>query len=129
MARFDKYDPLGGGFRARLAAGWAVADGTSVGVGLDISGHVVAGAGNSCIVGAVALVGGTPGKAVDVMTAGEIVDVNDTGFSGRAAGIPVYAVPATGAMTATALNNIKIGHMVEADRLVVRKGASAGTGA
>lgn len=129
MARFDKYDPIGGGFRARLLAGWAVADETPVGVGLNISGHVVAGAGNSGIVGVVALVGRAPGDTVDVMTAGEIVDVDDTGFSGRAPGIPIYAVPGTGALTATALNNVKIGHMVEADRLVVRKGAAAGTGA
>jgi hypothetical protein len=129
MARFDKYDPIGGGFRARLAAGWAVADETPVAVGLDISGHVVAGAGNSGIVGVVALVGGAPGKTIDVMTAGEIVEVDDTGFTGRAAGVAVYAVPASGALTATALNNVKVGFMVEDDRLIVRKGAAAGTGA
>ncbi len=129
MARFDKYDPIGGGFRARLAAGWTVADGTPVGVGLNISGQVVAGAGTTGIVGVVALVGEAAGDTVDVMTHGEIVEVDDTGFTGRAAGIPVYVVPGTGALTNVATANIKIGHMVEADRLVVRRSAGSGTGA
>lgn len=47
MARYDKYDPLSGGFRALLAPGWAVADETPVGVGLDTSGRVVAGEGTA----------------------------------------------------------------------------------
>lgn len=131
MARFDKYEPYAGGFRAVLAANWAAADGTPVAVGLDSTGKVVPGAGNTGIVGVVVLVKNhkNAGDVVDVMTHGEIVEVGDTGFTGRAAGIPVYAVPGSGALTNVATSNIKIGHMVEADRLVVRKGAAAGTGA
>jgi hypothetical protein len=63
------------------------------------------------------------------MTHGEILEVDDTGFTGRAAGIAVYAVPGTGALTNVATANIKMGYMVESDRLVVRKGAGSGTGA
>jgi hypothetical protein len=131
MARVDKYEPYSGGFRARLAAAWAAADGTPVAVGLDATGKVVPGGGVSGIVGVVVLVKEfkNAGDTVDVMTSGELVDVGDTGFTGRAAGIPVYAVIASGALTNVATANIKIGHMVEADRLVVRKGAAAGTGA
>lgn len=131
MARFDKYEPYAGGFRAVLAANWAAADGTPVAVGLDATGKVVPGAGNTGILGVVVLVKNhkNAGDVVDVMTSGELVEVGDTGFTGRAAGIPVYGVPGTGALTNVATANIKIGHMVEADRLVVRKGAAAGTGA
>jgi len=137
MARYDKYQPLVGGFRAKLAADWAAADGTPVAVGLDNTGKVVPGAGNTGVVGVVVIVKGglglvrnnKAGDVVDVMTHGEIVEVGDTGFTGRAAGIPVYAVPGTGALTNVATSNIKIGFMAENDRLIVRKGAFAGTGA
>jgi hypothetical protein len=131
MARFDKYEPISGGFRAKLLADWAAADGTPVAVGLDTAGRVVPGASNTGIVGVVVLVkhNKKAGDVVDVMTHGEIVDVDDAGFTGRAAGIAVYAVPASGALTNVATANVKIGHMVEADRLVVRKGAGSGTGA
>lgn len=131
MARFDKYEPYAGGFRAKLAANWAAADGTPVAVGLDSSGLVVPGGGNTGVLGIVVLVANhkNAGDTVDVMTSGEIVEVGDTGFTGRAAGIPVYAVIASGALTNVATANIKVGYMVEADRLVVRKGASSGTAA
>jgi hypothetical protein len=131
LARYDKYEPYAGGFRARLAADWVAADGTPVAVGLDANGRVVPGGGTSGIVGIVVLVADSKkaGDVVDVMTHGEIVEVGDTGFTGRAAGIAVYAVIASGALTNVATANVKVGHMVEATRLVVRKGAAAGTGA
>lgn len=131
MARYDKYDPESGGFRARLAAAWAAADGTPVAVGLDANGRVVPGAGVSGIVGVVVLKGfhKAAGDVVDVMTHGEIVEVDDTGFTGRAAGVAVYGVPAGGALTNVATANVKLGHMVEASRFIVRKGAGSGTGA
>lgn len=131
MARYDKYEPIAGGFRAVLAANWAAADGTPVAVGLDATGKVVPGAGVSGIVGVCILVAAhkLAGDTVDVMTHGECVEVDDTGFTGRAAGVAVYGIPGTGALTATATANSKIGYMVEADRLVVRKGAGSGTGA
>jgi hypothetical protein len=122
MARFDKYEPLGGGFRARLLADWVAADGTPAAVGLDTAGKVVPGAGNTGIVGVVVLVKAQKkaGDVVDVMTDGEITGVDDTGFTGRAAGVAVYAVNASGALTNVLTSNTRIGHMVEADRLVVR---------
>lgn len=131
MARFDKYDPISGGFRAVLAANWAAADGTPVGVGLDSAGKVVPGAGTTGVLGVVVLVSvhKVAGDTVDVMTSGEIVEVDNTGFVGRAAGIPVYSVPADGSLTNVATANIKVGYMVENDRLVVRKSASSGTAA
>jgi hypothetical protein len=100
-------------------------------VGLDASGLVVPGAGTTGVLGVVVLVKNhkNAGDTVDVMTHGEIVEVDDTGFTGRAAGIAVYGVPGTGALTNVATANIKLGYMVENDRLVVRKGAGAGTGA
>jgi len=130
MARYDQYEPLAGGFRAKLAAAWAAADGTPVAVGLDATGKVVPGEGNTGIVGVVVLVGVNTeaGDIVDVMTHGEILEVDDTGFTGRAAGIAVFADPVSGALTNVATDTVKIGHMVEADRLVVQKSASAGYG-
>jgi len=131
MARFDKYNPISGGFRAVLAANWAAADGTPVAVGLDATGKVVPGAGTTGVLGVVVLVANhkLAGDTVDVMTSGECVEVDNTGFVGRAAGIPVYAVPADGSLTNVATANIKIGYMAESDRLIVRKGASSGTAA
>lgn len=131
MARYDKYDPISGGFRAVLAANWAAADGTPVAVGLDSAGKVVPGEGTTGVLGLVVLVAEhkLAGDVVDVMTSGEIVEVDNTGFTGRAAGIPVYAVPGTGALTNVATANIKVGYMAESDRLIVRKGASSGTAA
>lgn len=126
MARYDKYDPISGGFRAPLAADWADALGTPVGVGLDANGRVVPGAGATGVLGVVVIDGqvnstGTrtnnkfAGDVVDVMTAGEIVD--NTGLT---AGTVYYAVAATGVVTATAAGNVRLGHTVEAQRLVVR---------
>lgn len=123
MARYDKYEPKSGGFRAPLAANWAGALATPVGVGLDANGRLVPGAGASGIVGVVVIDGqvntlGTrvntkmAGDVVDVMTAGEIVD-----NTGLAAGT-VYSAGADGAIAAGA--GTRIGHTVEAQRLVVR---------
>ena len=87
MARYDKYDPISGGFRAPLNADWAVADyGVPIGVGLNATGRVVKGAGVTGVLGVLVVDGrveagvvkSQPKKAgdiVDVMTQGEIVDV------------------------------------------------------
>lgn len=125
MARYDKYDPISGGFRAPLAADWAGALGTPVGVGLDANGRVVPGAGNTGIVGVLVIDGqvnsqGTrtnnkfAGDVVDVMTAGEIVDC-----TGLTAGTEYFAAAAAGAL-GTTNTDTKVGHTVEAQRLVVR---------
>ena len=119
MPRFDKYEPLGGGFRARLAAAWAAADGVPIAVGLDTTGKVVPGAGTTGILGVCILVAvnKNAGDVVDVMTDGEILEM--TGF---AAGVPVTALTTTGVLGVVAedATHTRIGHTVEADRLVVR---------
>lgn len=118
MARYDKFEPKSGGFRAPLAADWASVD-TVIGVGLDANGRVVAGAGNSGIAG-VFCTGRThkAGAVVDVMTHGDIVK------AGLVAGTTYYASSADGtlgtAAPAAGANGTKVGHTVEADRLVVR---------
>jgi hypothetical protein len=125
MARYDKYDPISGGFRAPLAADWAGALATPVGVGLDANGRVVPGAGVTGVVGVVVIDGRVnslgartntkkAGDIVDVMTAGEIVD-----NTGLAAGT-VYFADATAGAIGTDNTDARVGHTVEAQRLVVR---------
>jgi hypothetical protein len=126
MARYDKYDGVAGGFRGALAAD-AASDGSQfdvvLGAGLDANGHVVLGdAGHSGFTG-VTIVDKTKRKAgdvQDVMTNGEIVEV-----SGLTAGTTYY-LDDDGKLTATApaagATGLKVGHTVEADRLVVRFG-------
>lgn len=121
MARYDKYDPVDGGFRAPLAADFAAADlNKCLGVGLDVNGRVVIGAGNTGIVGTLVLTKALKaGDIVDVMTDGEQVEM-----TGLAAGTVYYADAATGALGAVApaagVNAARVGHTVEATRLVVR---------
>lgn len=127
MARYDKYDGVSGGFRAPLAAAW---DSTNVGkpfaVGLDSSGKVVKGAGNSQIHGVCIITKAkAAGDIVDVMTNGEIVEATlSDGTTAIAAGVSVYGVPGDGTLSVTATSNKKIGFTVEATRLVVRCGGS-----
>lgn len=141
-ARFDKYEPIAGGFRAPLAADLTFDAAGHFGpkaVSLNTSGQVVVGtAGNSGGVGILVKnvplypnlgnipgainagvpIGGKAGNIVDIMTHGEIV-----GVAGLNAGTTYYAA-ADGTLTATApasgANGWKVGHTVEADRLVVR---------
>lgn len=125
MARIDKYNPVGGGFRAPLNAAYTASD-TPIGVGINSSGKVVAGAGQTGIIGVLLVpTGGAGGIAsyvdkaagdiVDVMTDGEIVE-----FSG-AAGTAYTANTTTGAITsaATSATQIYVGYTVEATRLIV----------
>lgn len=136
--RYDKYDPISGGFRAKLAADLTFdAEGSSgvKGVSLDTNGRVVVGtAAQSGLVGvmvknvpltpnlgsiagtvnAAVPVGGKAGQAVDIMTAGEIMDV-----PGLVAGQETYVTPA-GALSQVATANFRVGFTVEANRLIVR---------
>ena len=76
--RYDKYDPISGGFRAPLDADVDAAD-TPLGVGLNSDGEVVAGAGNTGVVGVLWIsVDKKAGDKVDVMTAGEMVEGSTT---------------------------------------------------
>lgn len=141
-ARYDKYEPIAGGFRAPLAADLTFDAAGHFGpraISLNTSGQVVVGtASNSGGVGVLIKnvplypglgnipgainagvpIGGKAGNIVDVMTMGEIV-----GVTGLVAGTTYYAA-ADGSLTATApaagVNGYKVGHTVEADRLVVR---------
>ena len=149
MARYDKYDPISGGFRAPLAADLTLNGAGEFGpkaVSLNSSGRVVVGtAGTSGLAGilvkngarqpwgattagpqgtvnAAAPIGCMAGDIVDVMTNGEIVDLAGSGITGLAAGIPVYAT-AAGDLTNVATGNTKVGWCVEANRMIVRVAA------
>lgn len=119
MPRFDKYEPLSGGFRAKLLANWAAADGAVIAVGLDNTGKVVPGAGNTGLLGLVIRVGidKSAGDVADVMTDGEILEM-----TGLTAGTIITANTTTGVLSTAAASGtqIRVGHTVEADRLVVR---------
>lgn len=114
MARYDKYDPISGGFRAPLDADWGAAlVGVPTGVGLNANGRIVAGSGNTGVLGVLVIdAPKSAGDIVDTMTDGEIVDVD-----GLAAGT-VYNSAADGVVSAAA--GTRVGHTVEATRLVVR---------
>lgn len=143
MAKYDKYEPLAGGFRAHLATALTLgANGGigPVGVSLDANGRVVVGTGgqsgligvlvknaargpiyqwNQTLQGAVngySPVGTQAGDVVDVMTAGEIVDLDPTVF---VAGTKFY-VHADGSIDATATAGTAIGFTTKAGHLIVR---------
>lgn len=117
MPRYDKYDPYDGGFRAPLAADVTYANKNVLyAAGLDSAGRVLVNApGNSGFVGVyVSHDQRKAGDIADVMTDGEIVEV-----TGLAAGTTYYAHATTGVISATP-SVFKVGHTVEATRLVVR---------
>lgn len=122
MPRFDKVEPKGGSFRAVLAFAIAAPDvGVVVAVGLDANGKVVKGAGQTGVVGVICP--SQPmaiGRPIDVMTDGEIVDM----VAPFVAGTAYYAVSASGVVEAVApaagILKARVGHTVEAWRLVVR---------
>lgn len=144
MAKYDKYEPLAGGFRAHLAAALTL-DATTggigpVGVSLDANGRVVVGtSGQSGLVGVLVKnaargpiyqwnqtlkgavnpyspVGTQAGDVVDVMTAGEIVDLDPAAFP---AGTKFYAA-ADGTVSSTAAGGTAIGFTTKAGHLIVR---------
>lgn len=124
MPRYDKYEPYGGGFRAPLAA--AVIDANkfiAYGVGLDTSGRVVLGAGNTGIIGVMIAHGvKAAGDIVDVMVDGEIVDA-----TGLTAGTKLTANTTTGAIStgAASTTQVPVGFTVEATRIHVAVAVSA----
>lgn len=151
MARYDKYDPISGGFRAPLAANLTLTNGEfgPKAVSLNASGRVVIGtAGTSGLCGvlvknaartpwtastagpqgtpnAATPIGCMAGDVVDIMTSGEIVDLTATGgngITGLAAGVAVYTT-AAGDLTNVATGNTKVGYIVEANRMIVRVAA------
>lgn len=138
MARFDKYDPYSGGFRAPLAADFGTAGnaadlGKIWAVALNTSGRLIKAVASTDTVGLLVLtIERYALEVVDVMTHGEIADIAQvTPWDGLGlapvGGAPVYAV-AGGGLNQTATAQKKVGFFVEPTRLVVRV-ASAGTGA
>lgn len=117
-ARLDKTESAIGVTRGTLAADIAEADwGKVIGVGIDANGKVVAGAGQSGIVGVVIAdkTNYKAGQRCDIFGNGsEIVDV-----ASLVAGTVYYCTNAAGVLTATSTTATKIGFTVEAWRLVV----------
>lgn len=147
MPRYEKYEPIAGGFRATLEADLTGIDANGEwgprAVSLNTAGRVVVGtAGASGLVGVLvknapkqptgrfsttlqgapnprAWLGQKAGDRVDIMTNGEIVDVQALGLT---PGVAVYAA-ADGTLSGTATGNTRVGWMVENWRMVVRLGA------
>ena len=127
MARYDKVQPKAGGSRAPLAANYDPnLVGKPIGVGLNASGQVVKGAGNSGVVGVLVLTKAYPaGEIVDIMFNGHIVEFGPTagvpGTDFGTAGTAYYA-KANGDIVASAdaaAGDIYVGFTVHAKRLVV----------
>lgn len=123
MARYDKYDPKVGGFRAPLAADWEAADiNLLVGVGLNAEGEVVKGQGaDSSLAGVIVLTKARKaGEVVDVMTGGECVEFGiHTDEPTSTPGTRYWAALATGLITTTN-TGVYVGRTVEKDRIIVR---------
>lgn len=121
MASYDKYDPKAGGFRAPLAADLTkTSTGNPLGVGLNSSGQVVPGAGNTGVIGVLVTTKNMKaGDIVDVMTHGECVDC----VAPLTAGTVITADTTTGALGVTAASTTKtpVGYTVELARLIVRR--------
>lgn len=130
MARFDKYSPVDGGFRAPLNAAVPGTDvGKIIGVSLNGTGKVVYGSqgttaasikGVICPVRAM-----NAGDPIDVMTDGEIVNATlSDNVTPLTAGTD-YGATATagsGVLVTPVGANQYVGHTVEATRLIVRVG-------
>jgi hypothetical protein len=135
MARIDKYEPKGGGFRAPLGFTAVAGDlGVPFGVSIDNNGRVVKGGDATHPIAGVLVLTKikATGDIVDVMTHGEITE-----FGGGAAGATAvamglaYAAAATGLLSATGGVGTKpVGYVVDSgtvvaqSRLVVRVSAA-----
>lgn len=118
-ARYDKYDPMVGGFRAPLNVDTVKNTGLPLGVGLNSSGRVVVGAGNTGVIGVLVLTKDMKaGDIVDVMTSGECVDCTTL-----TAGTVISANTTTGVLSnaAASATQTPVGFTVEATRLVIRR--------
>lgn len=128
MPRIDKYDPISGGFRAPLAADTVALTGAiggatgPLGVGLDVNGRVVPGAGQTGIKGVLSTTRAMKaGDIVDVMTAGELVEFGGVAGTNYSANTTTGII-SSGAQSAT---QKRVGHTVEAGRLIVRVSTEA----
>lgn len=121
MARIDKTEPNVGSFRAPLNA--ALTGGAApLGVGINSSGRVVVGGGQTGVVGIiVSPYDKAAGDIIDVLHLGQLVEF------GGAAGTVYTANTTTGVITNGAVSGtqVRVGHTVEADRLIVNVGFGA----
>lgn len=127
MARIDKTEPHVGSFRAPLGFAPVTTDvGKLYAVDINGSGQAVKSVDGTDCRGIICLSSLIPqGKPVDVMTAGEIVDILDaaSGVTGFGAGVLVKA-GAAGVVSNVAAGKT-IGWFVQSWRLVVRLQAVA----
>lgn len=134
MSRYDKYDPVSGGFRAPLSAaitgtpaGSSSGETGDVGVvqavSLNTSGRVVVGDGGGALTDLVGVICPVRpmavGDVIDVMTGGEIADFTETAGTAAAAGSDLYA-HSDGSVDDTSTDGALIGTTVEASRAIIR---------
>lgn len=128
MARIDKYDPISGGCRGTLSFAIDATDvGDVIGVGLNASGRLVRGAGQTGIIGVIIPTQiASVGTRIDVMRSGEAVDFKlSDGTTAAVAGTSYFVDGVSGAVATpvpAAAGSVGIGYTVEADRLVVHVG-------
>lgn len=133
MARVDKTDSAVGVVRGVLAADLVMDDveDSVIGVGINSTGQVVVGAGQTGIIGVMnpSRFFAKAGRPVDVFKLADIVDIglgaNDPSLD---AGKAVYADNTTGELSHTAAGGTLVGFTVEEDRLIVAVGDGAGSG-
>jgi hypothetical protein len=119
--RTDVSNPHSGTHRARLEAAWLAADvGEIIGVGLNASGRVVKGAGNTGVIGVLVMSQVRPaGHPVDVLKIAEVTGGTQIAGVAAVAGTS-YSITAAGVIAATAAGVPgNLGHTVEIDRFVV----------
>lgn len=143
MSRYDKYDPKSGGFRAPLNAAWNATSGPSsatdlfrvTAVALNGSGRLIRATTALMCVGIVVVHGAkNAGEPVDVMTDGEVIELDAADIQGATAptaGTKYYFDATAGRLVANAAptagtNYFYVGTTVEASRLVVRAGLVQG---
>jgi hypothetical protein len=132
MGRFDKYDPISGGFRGKLKVALSVSTALEkeriFGVSIEAAtGLVILGGAATAIRGIINVrESKAAGDVVDVMTSGEIVDeffLND-GSTATVLGTAYYVDNVSGAITATTTSNKQIGVRVadtpDKGRIIVR---------
>lgn len=132
ISRFDKYDPISGGFRAKLKVALTVTTALEkervFGVSIEAAtGLLVLGGAATAIRGLIQVrESKAAGDVVDVMTSGEIVDqffLND-GVTATVLGTAYYVDNVTGALTATTTSNKQVGVRVadspDKGRMIVR---------
>lgn len=132
ISRFDKYDPISGGFRGKLKVALTVTTALEkervFGVSIEAAtGLVVLGGAATAIRGLIQVrESKAAGDVVDVMTAGEIVDqffLND-GSTATVLGTEYYVDNVSGALTATTTSNKKVSVRVadspDKGRMIVR---------